>query len=82
MTNKRNQPPSSPPADTDPVLPLPHERDTSVGHVDPEPRPRIRQASRDLKEGQVDTDLRSTPGLDAQRRRKVTPGKPTGQRQG
>ena len=33
------------------------------------PDPAIEQARRDLAAGQVDTDLRATPGLDAQRRK-------------
>lgn len=49
-------------------LPLPHERDESLGHVDGAPRPEIVQAKRDLDAGLVDTDLRATPGLDAERR--------------
>ncbi len=34
-----------------------------------EPSDVIKQAKRDLDEGQVDTDLRSTPGLDAERKK-------------
>ncbi len=57
---------------------LPHERDQSVGAdatggmgtgaAGEEQRAVIGQAHEDLKQGQVDTDLRATPGLDAQRR--------------
>lgn len=47
---------------------LPHERDESLGATDPTPQPEITQAYEDLKAGLVDTDLRATPGLDAQRR--------------
>lgn len=72
------QPPSPPkrrpratPAPVD--LPLPHERDEAAGHAGRSPRGVMRQASRDLQAGQVDTDLRATPGLDAQRRRKLVP---------
>ena len=32
------------------------------------------QAHRDLEAGLVDTDMRATPGLDAQRRTKLVPG--------
>lgn len=46
-------------------LPMPHERDESAGDSGMQPRPVIEQARRDLESGQVDTDLRSTPGLDA-----------------
>jgi hypothetical protein len=35
--------------------------------------PVIRRAYDDLKEGQVDTDMRATPGLDAERRRRLVP---------
>ena len=64
-------------------LPLPHERDESVGMAGGEQatgglgsgaageaqRRLMEQARRDLATGQVDTDLRATPGLDAERRR-------------
>ena len=66
---RRERTPS--PANAGRRLPLPHERDTSHGQVNPEPDPIIERAARDLAEGQVDTDLRATPGLDAQRRRKL-----------
>lgn len=46
-------------------LPLPHERDESIGDSGTKPRPVMEQARRDLASGQVDTDLRGTPGLDA-----------------
>ncbi|BAL95989.1 hypothetical protein [Rubrivivax gelatinosus] len=46
-------------------LPLPHERDESAGDSGMTPRPVMEQARRDLASGQVDTDLRGTPGLDA-----------------
>ncbi len=52
-------------------LPLPHERDESTGMTTATPDPVIDQASRDLAAGQVDTDLRATPGLDAQRRQEL-----------
>ena len=57
---------------------LPHERDQSTGGdstggmgsgaAGENQRAVIGQAHEDLKGGQVDTDLRSTPGLDAERR--------------
>lgn len=53
---------------------LPHERDESAGDTAAEPDPVIQQAARDLQQGQVDTDLRATPGLDAARRRPHEPG--------
>lgn len=55
------------------ALPMPHERDETTGHTDPEPVPVIEQARRDIESGQVDTDLRATPGLDAERRRQLVP---------
>ncbi|MEO5698285.1 MAG: hypothetical protein ABIQ60_14255 [Burkholderiaceae bacterium] len=51
---------------------LPHERDETPDPTDTEPREVIEQAHDDLAQGQVDTDLRATPGLDAPRRRKLT----------
>jgi hypothetical protein len=42
----------------------------SAGHTSDE---LMQQAARDLAAGQVDTDLRATPGLDAPRRRKLVP---------
>lgn len=53
-------------------LPLPHERDESAtGQTDPDPAPVIVQAQADLTAGQVDTDLRASPGLDAARRQEL-----------
>ena len=57
-----------------PNLPMPHERDQSSGDVASAPDPIIQQAKRDLDAGQVDTDMRATPGIDAaQRSRLVKP---------
>ncbi|TCP04393.1 hypothetical protein [Rubrivivax gelatinosus] len=53
------------------ALPLPHERDESVGDAGEPPRPVMEQARRDLAAGQVDTDLRATPGLDAAARERA-----------
>lgn len=58
---------------------LPHERDQGLGHVASEPDPLVQQAAKDLADGQVDTDLRSTPGLDAQRRAELVAGHANGQ---
>lgn len=55
-------------------LPLPHERDQASQNTGPHPDPAIRQAGKDLADGQVDTDMRATPGLDAQRREGLVPG--------
>lgn len=57
----------------DTVFPeLPHERDEAAGDTAEHPDPIIRQAKKDLDAGLVDTDLRATPGLDAQRRAHLT----------
>lgn len=72
--------PSSPPGGPPPAsgsslkedgdgLPLPHERDEETGQTASEPAPEMKQAYEDIEAGLVDTDLRATPGLDAQRRR-------------
>ena len=55
-------------------LALPHERDQSTHSTAAQPDPVIVQAKRDIDAGQVDTDLRATPGLDAQRRAQLVPG--------
>ncbi|WP_457354804.1 hypothetical protein [Roseateles sp. P5_D6] len=47
---------------------LPHERDQQNSATNARPDPQVDRAARDLKQGQVDTDLRATPGLDADRR--------------
>jgi hypothetical protein len=53
------------------TLPLPHEREQSAGHVNPKPQRKIVQAQRDIEAGQVDTDMRATPGLDAPQRSRL-----------
>jgi hypothetical protein len=55
---------------------MPHERDerTEPGAVRPDPK--MRQAQEDLGSGQVDTVLRSTPGVDAEQRRRLVPSDP------
>ncbi|MCC6247316.1 MAG: hypothetical protein IT499_06125 [Rubrivivax sp.] len=55
-------------------LRLPHERDQSVDAQQGPREPVIEQAWRDIESGQVDTDMHATPGLDAQRRRRLVPG--------
>lgn len=50
---------------------MPHERDEATHQTDPDPSPVIRRAYEDLKEGQVDTDMRGTPGLDAERKKEL-----------
>ncbi|MFG6460656.1 hypothetical protein ACG04Q_03665 [Roseateles sp. DXS20W] len=53
---------------------LPHERDQQTDATHPAPDPHMKRAAHDLKQGQVDTDLRATPGLDAQRRGELVDG--------
>lgn len=52
---------------------LPHERDQAVGEVAKEPDPVMLQAKRDIDAGMVDTDMRATPGLDAELRARLVP---------
>ncbi len=66
--------PGSVPAPEDRELQLPHERDESNRNVGETPDPIIRQAKRDIDAGLVDTDMRVTPGLDAERREHLVPG--------
>jgi len=54
-------------------LPMPHERDQATGQVGHADDPVMRQAKRDIDAGQVDTDMRATPGLDAERRARLVP---------
>lgn len=63
----------------DDKLELPHERDQASDSTASAPDPAIEQAYEDLKAGMVDTDMRATPGLDAERRARQVPG-PGGQR--
>lgn len=57
-----------------PGLALPHERDEAGNSTAPAPDAVIVQALHDIQSGQVDTDMRATPGLDAQRRARLVPG--------
>jgi hypothetical protein len=68
--NPMYQAPDSPAAGK--ALPLPHERDESPKSMPSPESDVIQQAARDLKRGLVDTDMRATPGLDAQRRENLT----------
>jgi hypothetical protein len=75
-SHQARKPPPAPgnpvPADASGTdLPLPHERDQSTGQTDPRPNKVMRQAKADIDKGLVDTDLRATPGLDAQQREKL-----------
>lgn len=55
-------------------LALPHERDESSDSAAVTPDPVMVQAKRDIDAGLVDTDMRATPGLDAERRARLVPG--------
>lgn len=55
-------------------LPLPHERDESPDVTAAAPDPVMVQAKRDIDAGLVDTDMRATPGLDAELRSRLVPG--------
>lgn len=66
---------TAPPPQND--LPLPHERDEATGATNRRPDPVIQQAKRDIERRLVDTDLRATPGLDAQRRDALVSGRDT-----
>jgi hypothetical protein len=52
------------PQDEKHALRMPHERDESEDSQESEPRKVIKRAYDDLIEGQVDTDLRETGGVD------------------
>lgn len=61
---------------SNPTAPLlPHERDESSDDVEHLPDPQMIQAKADIDAGLVDTDMRSTPGVDASRRAALVPGK-------
>jgi hypothetical protein len=66
-------------------LALPLDRDESPDAPAPQTDPVIEQAQRDIEAGLVDTDMRATPGLDAERRERLVPGpggKPPASRSG
>ncbi|MCW5671217.1 MAG: hypothetical protein KIT86_16290 [Hydrogenophaga sp.] len=67
-------PGSTPGREADDHLELPHERDQSTDSTAQAPDPEMQQAHQDLKDGQVDTDMRATPGLDAGQRAGYVPG--------
>lgn len=55
-------------------LPLPHERDETSAAADSmhaDGHASVHQAARDLERGLVDTDLRATPGIDAEQRERL-----------
>lgn len=55
-------------------MPQPIPRPIPEPITDPLPNPIVAQAKRDIDAGQVDTDMRATPGLDAPLRAKLVPG--------
>ena len=67
-------PGSAPPSPADERLALPHERDEDTDMTDGEVDPVIEQAAKDIARGLVDTDMRATPGLDAEKRLRDVPG--------
>jgi hypothetical protein len=77
-TGRMDTPPAEPGA-TVPThgraLPMPHERDEAIDLEGEVGHDVIEQAKRDLDAGQVDTDLRQTPGLDAERRERLLRGR-------
>lgn len=75
MVSRTPRAPGSTPMDEEEEhLQLPHERDENGVMTDGEVRPEIEQASRDLENGLVDTDMRATPGLDADQREQYVEG--------
>lgn len=75
LVSRTPRAPGSKPVDPeDDHLQLPHERDEDADITDGEVDPVILQASKDLERGLVDTDMRVTPGLDAQKRERDVPG--------
>lgn len=55
-------------------LALPHERDESTDTTAEAPDPLMVQAKRDIDAGMVDTDMRATPGQNANLRERMVPG--------
>ncbi len=64
------QPPAST-GDTDGAMRMPFERDQSSDSSADRPRAVIKQAKKDLDAGLVNTDLRGSPGQDAEQQRKL-----------
>ena len=76
MAPTKTQPDRQKPLGDTGHLPLPHERDETSGPDDTvgkAPRKVIDQARKDLEAGLVDTDMRATPGVDAERRDELVP---------
>jgi hypothetical protein len=56
---------------------LRHERDESADKAQSGPRDAMKRAKRNLDAGLVDTDLRNSPGMDAEQRRRLLKGQRT-----
>lgn len=63
-TLKQHQVRTGRPEDDEQDFRMPHERDESEDSQESEPREVMKRAYDDLKEGQMDTDLRETGGVD------------------
>ena len=79
LTKGPNDPAVASPRDTvaprsTPGLAMPHERDEAPEATAAVPDSVISQAKRDIEAGMVDTDMRATPGLDAELRERLVPG--------
>ena len=59
------------PDEPDDPMRMPFEHDQSSDASAEQPHEKMRQAKRDLDAGLVDTDLRNTPGQDAERQREL-----------
>ena len=62
------------PLPADDGMALPPTPGPAISDAASAPDPVMVQAKRDLDAGLVDTDMRATPGLDAQRRARLVPG--------
>lgn len=63
-TLKHHQVRTGRPKDEGHEMRMPHERDESEDSQESKPRKVMERAYQDLQEGQVDTDLRETSGVD------------------
>ena len=63
--------PADAPEQAGQALPLPHERDERAAPTESQPDLMMQRAKEDLDAGRVDTDLRSTPGVDAAQRKRL-----------
>ena len=74
VASQRPTPPPPVPTPTVDGSTFSHEMDEPTHDTATAPDPVIAQAKRDIDAGQVDTDMRATPGLDATRRARLVPG--------